>query len=64
MVRVCLAFGAKWAQTIERTSCDIDVLKMNSAKDGVYWQAEFKGADPPPMEERAGMKELRREEDI
>ena len=59
-VRVGLAFGAKWAQTIERTSCDVDVLKMKCAKDGVYWQAEFQGAHPPPMKERAGMKELER----
>ena len=57
-VRIGLAIIGYWAQTIERTSCDIDVMKMGCANDGVYWGPSFRGQDLPPMEERPGMNKL------
>ena len=57
-VRIGLAIGAKWAETLEQTSCDIDGFKMECAKDGAFWETEYRGKSPPPIEERAGMKEV------
>ena len=58
LLRIGLGIGREWAETIERSSCDIDVLKAGCANDGVYWGPNFRGKDPPPMEERAAVKEL------
>ena len=56
-VRIGSAIIGHWTQTIEITSCDIDVLKISCANDGAYWGPEYQGKDPPPMAERAGMNE-------
>ena len=62
-VRVGLAIGSTWAQTIEVTSFDVNGLKMGCGQDGVYWGCDHcEEEEPPPMEERCGMREKGRKE--
>ena len=48
-----------WAETIEKTSFNVDSLHEDAAKDGVYWAEDYTGREPPPMIERAGVGEGR-----
>ena len=54
-----MALFSTWAQTIEVLGFDVDGLKLGAANDGVYWGKGFEREEPPSMEERCGMMEVR-----